>query len=230
MDLYLRLDSVGAADYAMWSAGAYVIGGLTSPTYTTYSLRARWSIFAERSALQWKPPELALSPERHLGYCWAMAGARGTLGVALARTIVPQAVTVDHVAKPLLLQHTSAPKNVEFWVLPEPRRDPAPRYWAKVEESMTIATIAELLDTASALRRYKAAARFRTPFVLLANFTYDVHSSQPTQTFGFPPELNDMQLTTNTVLFRIRSNWGNDAYTCVYRVRVHGDATEDGDL
>ena len=149
-----------------------------------------------------------------------MAGSRGTLGITLARTIIPRAVTIDHVAKPLLLQHTSAPKEIEFWIVPEKGRD--------YTTSMTTASAADLLDDAvDRIQRYRAATLYRIPFIRLANFTYDVHSLFPTQTINIFPELDELQLRTNTVLFRIRSNWGNDAYTCVYRVRVHGDAPED---
>ena len=106
MHVRLELDSVGAPDYAQWSAGAEIIASLTSPTYNSPQPWRRGSLLSARPVLQSKPPELAISPEVHLGYCWAMAGSTGTLGVSLAKTIVPRAVTIDHVAKPLLFRHT----------------------------------------------------------------------------------------------------------------------------
>lgn len=223
LELSSRLDSVGMADYALWSAGAYVITSLTSPTYTLQS--KTWTWFSLRPPLQLKPPELALSPELHLGYCWAMLGSNGTLGVALARTIMPRAITIDHVAKPLLLQVHSAPRDMEVWIVPEPEdRETAlvPARWN--DEELMTASGAELLGGPANLQHH----RFRgTMFVRLANFTYNIHGTHPTQTFAVPNEVTGLRLRTDTALFKFLNNWGNEDYTCVYRIRVHGDSMED---
>ncbi|RPD52617.1 hypothetical protein L227DRAFT_514558, partial [Lentinus tigrinus ALCF2SS1-6] len=220
--LHSHLESVGMVDYALWSAGAYVIAALTSPTYTSHMSWARWASSSTRPALQWRPPELALSPEVHLGYCWAMLGSRGTLGVTLARTVIPRAVTIDHVAKPLLLQVESAPRDVEVWVVPDLKSGDGAQ--SRIGGAMFTASGADLLDHNGLFQPYG----FRTTtFVRLVNLTYDIHSSHPTQTFPVPGEVNQLNLKTDTVLFRFLTNWGNEDYTCVYRIRVHGDLVED---
>lgn len=217
LQLYTQLDSVGRIDYALWSAGAYVITALTSPTYVPQLPWLWWPSSSARPTVQWKAPELALTPELHLGYCWAMLGSNGNLGVALARSIIPRAVTVDHVAKPLLLQFESAPRDIEVWFVPELKHGTIPttsQAWGAV----TTALGADILIDHSLFNAYR-----RTTFVNLVNFTYDVHASRPAQTFEVSEDVYGLKLKTNTVLFRILTNWGSEAFTCLYRVRVHGE-------
>lgn len=45
-----------------------------------------------------------------------------------------------------------------------------------------------------------------------------------------PPSVESSRQTVAAVSFIIEENWGNDDYTCLYRVRVHGDAVEDDSL
>ncbi|KAI0715480.1 UNC-like C-terminal-domain-containing protein, partial [Cerioporus squamosus] len=54
------------------------------------------------------------------------------------------------------------------------------------------------------------------------NITFDIHARLPTQTFNLSKEAADLHLTVETLLFMVENNWGNDAYTCIYRVRAHG--------
>ncbi|KAI0684238.1 UNC-like C-terminal-domain-containing protein, partial [Cerioporus squamosus] len=59
-------------------------------------------------------------------------------------------------------------------------------------------------------------------FVLLGHLTYDIHAPLPVQTFNLSREVTELHLGMETLLFILEDNWGNDAYTCIYRVRVHG--------
>ncbi|RPD52500.1 hypothetical protein L227DRAFT_514718, partial [Lentinus tigrinus ALCF2SS1-6] len=221
LQLHSQLDSVGMVDYALWSAGAYVITALTSATYAAQPSWGWWPLSSARPALQWKPPELALSPEVHLGYCWAMLSSSGTLGVALPRTIIPRAVTIDHVAKPLLFQVESAPRDVEVWIIPEHLDNTS---MGAQRDAIITASGADLLDHPGLFQPHRFRA---TTFVRLINFTYDVHGSNAVQSFAVPGEVNEFNLKTNTVLFKFLTNWGNKEYTCLYRVRVHGDNTQE---
>ncbi|CAM9133821.1 unnamed protein product [Bubo scandiacus] len=55
--------------------------------------------------------------------------------------------------------------------------------------------------------------------VLLTTFTYDV-TKHVTQTF--PLKNESFPRAFSHVKILVKSNWGNPAYTCIYRVRVHG--------
>ncbi|GJJ72117.1 hypothetical protein EMPS_04474 [Entomortierella parvispora] len=48
----------------------------------------------------------------------------------------------------------------------------------------------------------------------------DLKHAKTRQTFSIP--LSKQTEPSQGIVFRIKSNWGNPAYTCVYRVRVHG--------
>ncbi|KAI0716936.1 hypothetical protein C8Q76DRAFT_617326 [Earliella scabrosa] len=205
--LHLQLDSVGVADYALGSAGAHIVDSLTSPTYTGHLVQQK--SYLSGAALQIKPPMLALMPEVHSGYCWAMAGSRGTLGVMLAHTIIPHSFTIDHVAKPLSLQYSSAPKEVEVWALVE-------RAGGLPNESLPTCRGSELL--------HRRGSKYQdTTFIRLVNFTYDIHASRPTQTFFLQDSIRSQNIPIEVVVFRFKSNWGHDPYTCIYRVRAHGE-------
>ena len=212
----LYLDTVGEADYALGSTGAYVIETLTSPTYTRHLYG--WRVATAQPAIQHKIPALALSPETQPGQCWAMAGTRGTLGVALARTIIPSAFTVDHVAKQLALQFSSAPRDVEVWGLFLGSQQEKTELGK--DKSIVISSGADLLYGLERVRHGSLT------FFRLANFTYNIHAFPPTQTFRTLEQVHAHRLPTNAILFRFESNWGHEDYTCIYRVRVHGENME----
>lgn len=142
-----------------------------------------------------------------------MAGSSGTLGVTLAETIVPHAFTIDHISKSLALQYTSAPREGEVWGVLEGERN--------LDESFTVRTVSDLLTIET---KKKHPYRGYT-FVHLTNFTYDIHSLLPAQTFGVVENIVTQGISVRTVVFVFRNNWGNGAYTCIYRVRAHGSGT-----
>ncbi|KAI0694241.1 UNC-like C-terminal-domain-containing protein, partial [Cerioporus squamosus] len=59
-------------------------------------------------------------------------------------------------------------------------------------------------------------------FVLLGQIVYDIHGRNPVQTFSLFSDANALKLVVDTLLLVFKENWGYDAYTCIYRVRVHG--------
>jgi hypothetical protein len=58
--------------------------------------------------------------------------------------------------------------------------------------------------------------------VHLGTFTYDQRGAQ-VQTFALNPTTQRFSVVTVGFL----SNYGNKGYTCIYRVRVHGQVTND---
>jgi len=64
----------------------------------------------------------------------------------------------------------------------------------------------------------------KTPqYIRIANFTYNIHASRNIQTFPIDEEIRELGVDFGIVVLRIKSNWGTDAYTCLYRLRVHGE-------
>jgi hypothetical protein len=62
--------------------------------------------------------------------------------------------------------------------------------------------------------------------LLLASGVFNPHHSSP-QTFAVRPNviesLRSLKKRVGTVLVRVVENHGNSEWTCVYRVRVHGE-------
>ncbi|KAI8330867.1 UNC-like C-terminal-domain-containing protein [Chlamydoabsidia padenii] len=57
-----------------------------------------------------------------------------------------------------------------------------------------------------------------TNSIFLGSFIYNIHSSSR-QTFTLD---TNRYILFQGVVVRVLSNWGNEHYTCLYRVRVHG--------
>lgn len=59
-------------------------------------------------------------------------------------------------------------------------------------------------------------------YIRIANFSYNIYAPRNVQTFPVAQEIQDLGIDFGIVVLRIKSNWGRDEYTCLYRVRVHG--------
>ncbi len=207
-ELRLYLDGIGEPDYALWSAGARVVPSLTSRTYTRHL--QMWEMSWARPTLAHQLPELALMPEVYPGHCWPMEGSRGTLGVKLARAITPRMITVDHLAKAVSFQHSTAPRDIEIWGI-------APKD-CRIDGKVPFSTGLELSYKNKLNLHFK---HYRSRFIRLGNMTYDVNAPRPTQTFNLWEESEPLSCTFESVLFVFENNWGSSEFTCIYRVRVH---------
>ena len=72
-----RADIIATPDYALASAGAYVLDELTSPTYTmkiSSTIIGALARLFDVARIQGNPPKFALSPFVFPGSCWGMSG------------------------------------------------------------------------------------------------------------------------------------------------------------
>nr|KAJ3421081.1 hypothetical protein HK105_004545 [Polyrhizophydium stewartii] len=227
-----RADVLAIPDYALENAGAQIVEGLTSPTYTRDfqppSLRAiAWVLGARKYSA--KPPSMAISQDMGVGQCWGMAGSQGTLGITLALPIIPTDMTIEHVPKEIMSggRHVSAPRFVELWAVLDTQRfgrmdldDPAAR--AEVEpEQQGEPAAGQQGGAISSQQQTPPQRRRRGPppaGLLLGQFEFN-----PVQeSLKVFPLHRILQTKVQTVVLRIRSNWGNSEWTCLYRVRIHG--------
>jgi len=65
---------------------------------------------------------------------------------------------------------------------------------------------------------------FPKGYTLLVKGEYDVNNEEDKtiQTIPVPVAIRRLNLPVELVVFTVTSNWGNQEYTCLYRVRVHG--------
>lgn len=64
-------------------------------------------------------------------------------------------------------------------------------------------------------------------YLRIATFSYDLYTTHNIQTFPVDEEISRLGIDFGIVILRIKSNWGREEYTCLYRFRVHGQ-TRDG--
>ncbi|KAJ1890648.1 hypothetical protein LPJ66_007350, partial [Kickxella alabastrina] len=108
-------DRLAKTDFALMSAGARIIPGLTSPTFEPRVrglVRNLFRVFGSTSSL---PPATVLDPSTHIGECWPMRGSSGQVAVHLAAPIDITEFALEHVPKAMAIDWRSAPRSVEVW-------------------------------------------------------------------------------------------------------------------
>ncbi|GMK57006.1 hypothetical protein CspeluHIS016_0308460 [Cutaneotrichosporon spelunceum] len=204
-------DKLGIIDYALYSAGARVIEETTTRTLQLTKDPGFFGSLWGDKAVYARPPHIALHPDTTVGQCWAFEGSAGDLGVLLSQSdVIVSSITIDHVAKALTADISSAPRDIEVWVT--------------VEGEENRAKARQYLEE-SPLRDEPTSMPQTEENILLAKVVYDINSATPTQTFPVPKEFVDLGISTRITTFRVLSNWGGDI-TCIYRVRVHGSTKE----
>ncbi|TPX63784.1 hypothetical protein SpCBS45565_g06362 [Spizellomyces sp. 'palustris'] len=209
----IKPDTVGMADYALESAGGRIILGLTSPTYAPPTETDWIHYFWGTPKARGQRPSTAIQPEVLPGNCWPMQGNHGRLAIALATPTVPTHITIEHAAKELWGGHTglaSAPRDFEAWAVYDHEG------FAKMD-----------LDSEEA-RRASVSWETQPHALMIASNTFEPMESS-LRTFEIDHvayrNLENMAFMhgqqVQTVVFRFRSNWGKEDWTCIYRVRVH---------
>lgn len=209
-------DRIARRDYALYSAGARVIPSLTSPTYKlqrpSFFSWTRSSSGRQDTA---RPPVVALHHDSTPGMCWAFKGEDGQLGIGLARKVIISDVTLEHVPASISLESgTSAPRDVTVWGLLERQSD-----------RLRLAAYREKVARSDGSDMDQASPQQAPPsqnHLLLSSFTYDVHSTRAIQTFPVSLEAKSLQIPISVVQVHITSNHGNKDFTCLYRIRMHG--------
>ncbi|KAI9342608.1 hypothetical protein BDR26DRAFT_859248 [Obelidium mucronatum] len=208
-------DGIGKEDYALSIHGAYVIQALTSEPYTVPSETVFGKALGHRQRIGYGP-FIAITEGNGAGKCWAMNGTFGSLGIHLAAGIVPSSFTIDHVAKEVLLPPgnqglKSAPKDVELW--------------AVLGTDYSAFSRMNLSDPRVRTTPVGVSQEEFPAGILLQTATFDPVVAN-VQTFQVMKQakkaIEESGIVPRAVVLRILSNWGNDEFTCLYRVRVHG--------
>ena len=223
-------DTLGKPDFALYSAGGRVIPKLTTNTYEVKpNTWARYMIGAVTGSgyTMGRPPVTAIHHDINVGNCWPFAGTQGQIGVLLARNVFISEFTIDHAPRDVAYDIRSAPRQMEVWGLVQGMDN-----MAKVQEYQQ--AMQERRE--EAIRRAEEQGMLppseenpyppslpRSPhYVRLAQFSYDIHSDEHIQTFSVPQEIQDIGADFGIVVLLIKNNWGEEDFTCLYRLRVHG--------
>lgn len=141
------------------------------------------------------------------------------LAVNIERPISPTELVVEHVKKdstPTRYMRT-APQEVELWI--------------KIEDhhirAMVGAAIDKLYpdlwaDSSPQGRELSIEQTLGPEFIPVGRWYYNIYSQAESQSFKIPIPLYEYGVETTKVAVRINSNWGNEEFTCVNRLRLHG--------
>jgi len=195
LELY-SADRTGMVDYALRSSGGRILAH--SPAHQVALQSSNWLFgMIQKCFLQVRKPEEVITDTMSVGSCWPMNGTSGFVSLGLRDRIIPTHVTLQHISPRVAPDPTTTPKDVTIWGVPE----------SKVDE----------------LRSHTPS---RPIGVRLGRFTYSSSGPQ-VQTFELKPDhdVKHAQTPFAIITAQIDSNYGNPAYTCIYRIRVHGKRT-----
>jgi SUN domain-containing protein 1/2 len=222
-------DIVARPDFALHSNGAHTIPTLTSPTYELFPTTLRGHVIGSLTGKGYfigRPPLTALHHETQNGYCWPFHGTEGQLGVSLAVPISITEVTIDHVPKEVALDMRSAPRDMELWGLVEgPENIVKVKEW--MEEKARRREEAREKGEVVEEEEYPKTLPKSPQYVRVASFRYDIHAPNNVQTFPVLQEVRDLGVDFGLVALRVKNNWGRKEFTCLYRLRVHGQSLEE---
>ncbi|KAJ3397945.1 Secreted beta-glucosidase sun1 [Lobulomyces angularis] len=207
-------DSLGRLDYALETGGGKLLDILTSKSYCHKSTFLGCDV-------DYRPPRTILQRDVSLGRCWPMKGVNtaisnsGYFGIMLSRKITPTSITIEHVAKQLNFKNNfkSAPKNFKVYAV-----------YHKLTDSNEGDYIKENIN---------GVDYFLAPLITSDNKFYDINKENDGTELVFGrSEIQSFEVENKLegvekVFVKIESNWGNDDYTCIYRVRVHGEENQE---
>ncbi|KAF8591078.1 hypothetical protein K439DRAFT_1656900 [Ramaria rubella] len=223
-------DDLAKPDFALYSAGGRIIPQLTSNTYEVKpNTWARYMIGAVTGSgyTMGRPPVSAIHPDIHVGNCWPFAGTEGQIGILLARNVFISEFSIDHAPRDVAYDVRAAPRQMEVWGLVQGTDNVAKisAYQKRVRErreEIVRRAQEEGVPPPPEEDAYPASLPRSPHYIRLAQFSYDVHSPEHIQTFSVPKEIQEIGADFGVVVLLIKNNWGEEDFTCLYRLRVHG--------
>ena len=195
-------DKTGLFDFALETAGGSILSTkCTEPYQVTTGVMSVWGI-----PFWWETnsPRTILQPGTSPGQCWAFRGSQGSVLVQLSSAIHITAVSIEHISSLLSPDGNiySAPSHMSLSGVTEDREDFSPLL------NFTYSATGDTVQVCPALINE----------ILKTFFLF--------QTFWLTgPSVERWRL----VELSVHNNHGHPDYTCLYRLRVHGNVSQDPD-
>ena len=216
--------SISNVNYFSLKAGAMIIPNITEESYVPLLRRqlSEWKVWLGKSLGMFisepLPASEALTTWEEWGECFPLsldAYDKGKgLGVKTAHSLIAEEVLVENILDSASISPGSGPKHMELLA----RYDNPLVHKALTDHSHHYVPGLEPLPRSLSAN-----------WVRLASWKFNAESAAYAQ--AFPVDLplkfvaRDMDVSATEYLIRVKDNWseGKHAYTCIYRVRLHGE-------
>ena len=188
------------------------------------------------SSLVINRPEMVLHPLVFPGSCWPLQGGKGFVTIALPYPISLSAVSLDHVRSNLLLNgdYSAAPKRIKVVGYPPCNDNKCNGLTFDSESPIPVFEFEFDLASGDTKTVYVQYDEAKTESEFEKNdegscSAPNSHDDGETATSCVANPL-ETPITRDDMLaalrFEVLENHGNPNYTCLYRLRVHGEAVE----
>lgn len=206
------------------------------PLFLTHTLGPNYT--PDQNSATAAPPEMVLHPMILPGACWPMQGRYGHLVLELAYPVQIDAISIEHAPASLFAQEetrttSAAPKEIKVYGYPAcssngDRSDQACHGY-KSKNRILLTTI-EYDVSAGGIQTFstdtsKNKQKNDTPMLDEDAAASSSCSAETTGSCSAAAFLNQSEepVAFGAVDLEIMDNWGHPDYTCIYRVRVHGE-------
>ncbi len=201
-------------DHASFENGGAIIDKFTSTTYKgiprSRFFKVPWILGWGRESHTGRQPSVVL---RHNGSdatsCWPFRGRQGQLAIQLPYPVQVERVSVYHLPQNISISRSLAPRQVGFWGIVE--NSPGIQHKPLIADQNEKITIQPTSGEADGLDA-----------ILIANFTYDAHSTAVVQGYGSISGARERSMPFTSIVVFVQDNWGDDEATCLCGVHVYG--------
>lgn len=222
---------INIPDYALKSSGGYIVYSHTSPSFIgeirynkhyhhnnkenrsfIKTLLSKYLITSSHSL--YSSANLILDPHILPGYGWSMNGPSGYITIGLAKPIYPKSFTIDHL-----------PENLNI----EPSTSSAPRYIEVIGIYDLKKFKLNQIKTNNENKKYQRMGKNsngnedenNNEIILIPVFEFNPTLSSSI-TVPVPENIYlNIKKPISYIHVKILSNWGNNDYTTIYRLRIH---------